>query len=107
MLVFSSNRTASGSAGPRFHLWAIPINGGTPVQLTDSPGSAVGGGEFFPALSSGNNRQIAFTSDAQSPGVQNLYTMPFTAALVNVSDKTVITSPTIRTDAAGAGRDRF
>ena len=107
MLVFSSNRTASGSAGTRFHLWAIPINGGTPVQLTDSPAGPAGGGEFFPALSTGNNRQIAFTSDAQSPGVQNLYTMPFTATLVNVANSAVITSPTIRTDAAGAGGTGF
>ncbi len=106
MLVFSSNRTASGSAGLRFHLWAIPINGGTPVQLTDSP-AGPGGGELFPALSAGNNAQIAFTSDAQSPGTQNLYTMPFTATTVNVANPAVITSLTIRTDAAGAAGTGF
>ena len=107
MLIFSSNRTASGTAGPRYHLWAIPINGGTPVQLTDSAAGPAGGGEFFPALSAGNNKEIAFTSDAQSPGVQNLYAMPFTATTVNVADSATITSPTIRTDAAGAGGTGF
>ena len=92
MLVFSSNRTTSGGIGTRYHIWAIPINGGTPVQLTDS---AAGAGEFFPALSAGNNTEIAFTSDAQSPGTQNLYAMPFTAQTVNVAS---LTSPTIRTN---------
>ena len=95
MLIFSSNRTASGAIGSRFHLWAIPINGGTPIQLTDSTGAS-GGGEFFPTLSAINNQQIAFTSDANSPGTQNLYTMAFTAATVNVA---TLPSPTIRTDA--------
>ncbi len=95
MLVFSSNRTSSGAIGSRFHLWAIPINGGTPIQLTNSTGQ-MGGGEFFPTLSAGNNQQIAFTSDGNSPGTQNLYTMPFTPATVSVTD---LTSPTIRTDA--------
>jgi len=93
MLIFSSNRTVSGGIGTRFHLWAIPINGGTPVQLTDSAGTA-GGGEFFPALSAGNNQQIAFTSDANSPGTQNLYSMAFTAQTVNVVG---MASPTLRT----------
>lgn len=95
MLVFSSNRNSAGSVGSRYHLWAIPSSGGAPIQLTDSTGLA-GGGEFFPALSAGNNQQIAFTSDANSQGIQNLYTMAFTSATVNV---TSLNSPTIRTDA--------
>ncbi len=96
MLVFSSNRTASGGAGPRFHIWAIPVNGGAAIQLTDSSGPA-GGGEFFPALSADNNRQLAFTSDANSiaPDVQNLYSIAVPTATVNVAS---LTSPTIRTD---------
>ena len=95
MLVFSSNRNSAGSAGSRYHLWAIPSSGGVPIQLTDSTGLA-GGGEFFPVLSAGNNQQIAFTSDANSQGIQNLYTMAFTSATINV---TSLSSPTIRTDA--------
>ena len=104
MLVFSSNRTATGAAGPRFHIWAIPVNGGTPVQLTDSAASAgesasIPHGEFFPALSVGNNRLLAFTSDALSANVQNLFVTTFAAATVAVS---TLTSPTIRgNDAAG------
>ena len=96
MLVFSSNRTAAGAVGPRFHIWAIPINGGTPLQLTSSSGPA-NGGEFYPALSADNNRQLAFTSDANSvaPDVQNLYSIPTPAAKVDVS---TLSSPTIRTD---------
>ena len=95
MLVFSSNRTASGTIGTRFHIWAIPVNGGAALQLTSSNGP-VGGGEFFPALSADNNRQLAFTSDGNTPGVQNLYSIPVTAATVAVSS---LTSPTIRNDA--------
>jgi len=95
MLVFSSNRTVSGTAGARYHIWAIPVNGGTPVQLTTSTGLA-GGGEFFPALSAGNNAQLAFTSDAQTPGTQNLFSIPFAATTVDVATQP---SPTIRTDA--------
>gem|GEM_PF-1976542 len=93
MLVLSSNRTATGTAGTRFHIWGIPASGGTPIQFTNSGGPA-GGGEFFPALSADNNRQIAFTSDANSPGVQNLYSIPVPTATVTVS---ALTSPTIRT----------
>ena len=98
MLIFSSNRTATGTAGTRYHIWAIPVNGGTALQLTSSAGPA-GGGEFFPALSADNNKQLAFTSDASSPGVQNLYTVPASASTVSV---TSLKSPTIRgTDAGG------
>ena len=96
MLVFSSNRTATGGVGTRYHIWAIPVNGGTPLQLTNSTGPA-GGGEFFPALSADNNRQLAFTSDANSiaPDTQNLYSIPVPTATVNVA---TLSSPTIRTD---------
>jgi len=96
MLVFSSNRTAAGAVGTRFHIWAIPVNGGTPLQLTTSSGPA-GGGEFFPALSADNNRQLAFTSDANSvaPDVQNLYSTSVPTATVDVA---TLSSPTIRTD---------
>ena len=97
MLVFSSNRTATGTVGTRFHIWAIPVNGGTPIQLTGSSGPP-GGGEFFPALSADNNRQLTFTSDANSvaPDVQNLYSIPVPTSTVDV---TTLSSPTIRTDA--------
>ena len=104
MLVFSSNRTASGAAGTRFHIWAIPVNGGTPVQLTSSSAAAgedpaLRHGELYPALSANNNATLAFTSDANSANVQNLYSVPFSAATVAVSS---LTSPTIRgSDAAG------
>ena len=98
MLVFSSNRTATSTAGTRYHIWAIPVNGGAALQLTSSTGAA-GGGEFFPALSADNNKQLAFTSDANSPGVQNLYSIPTSASTVSV---TGLSSPTIRgTDAGG------
>ena len=112
MLVFSSNRTASGTAGTRFHLWAIPINGGAPVQLTSSTGPT-GGGEFFPALSANNNQQIAFTSDANTGTVQNLYVLPFAAKTVSI---TGLTSPTFQgvdangnplTGISGVGRPTF
>ncbi len=121
-IIFSSNRTVLGGvqADGRFHLWAISVNGGEAFQITDSRigpnGSPLpaGGGEFFPALSPSNNA-LAFTSDAQSPGVQNLYSLQSNSAFspgafsfdalvvlsnsrsfVNVSDPTVITSLTIR-----------
>ena len=104
MLVFSSNRTASGTAGTLYHIWAIPVNGGTAVQLTNSAAAAgdtagLPHGEFFPALSAGNNSTLAFTSDANSANVQNLYSIPFSAATVAVSS---LASPTMHgTDAAG------
>jgi len=85
-LVYSSNRTQTGgvnadgtnpdgSTGPRFHLWAISVNGGEAFQITTSTGPA-NGGEFFPTLSQ-NNLTVAFTSDASSPDVQNLYAIAF------------------------------
>ena len=87
MLVFSSNRTATGTAGTRFHIWAIPVNGGTPIQLTNSTAAAgesatIPHGEFFPALSADNNQRLAFTSDANTANAQNLYVAPFTGAAV-------------------------
>ena len=104
MLVFSSNRTAAGTAGTLYHIWAIPVNGGTAVQLTNSTAAAgdtagLPHGEFFPALSAGNNSTLAFTSDANSANVQNLYSIPFSPATVSVSS---LASPTMHgTDAAG------
>jgi len=75
-LLFSSNRTqmggvnADGPGGtPLFHLWVISVNGGEAFQVTTS---STGTGEFFPTLSSTNN-DLAFVSDAQSPGTRNLY----------------------------------
>ena len=101
MLVFSSNRTASGGvqADGRFHIWGIPVNGGAPIQFTSSTGP-VGGGEFFPALSADSNREMAFTSDANTGGlnpnnVQNLYSMQVTNVTVAVDSSK---SPTIRTN---------
>jgi len=142
-ILFSSNRTAGGGVqtNGRFHIWAISANGGEAFQITDSQTSAAGtalpagGGEFFPALSPSNNA-LAFTSDAQSPGVQNLYALQSNSAfspgafsfdtlialnnsraLVNVADPTVITSLTIRsatpttnpqpTGFSGVGRPTF
>ncbi len=110
MIVFSSNRTATGTIQPdgRFHIWAIPINGGAAVQLTSSTGPTSGGtapgtlkGEFYPALSAGNNQYLTFTSDAQTPGTQNLYRIQFSPTTVNVSDTTAAgpSSLTIRNDA--------
>ncbi len=96
-LIFSSNRTASGAAGTRYHIWAIPINGGAAIQLTSSTGPN-GGGEFFPTLSADNNKQLAFTSDANTPGVQNLYDVPTPTTTVAVSS---LTSPTSRGADAG------
>jgi len=91
-LVYSSNRTQTGgvntdgvnpdgSAGPRFHLWAISVNGGEAFQITTSTGPA-GGGEFFPTLSQ-NNLMVAFTSDASSPFVQNLYAIAFSYSMLS------------------------
>ena len=98
MLIFSSNRTAAGAAGTRYHIWAVPINGGAAIQLTASAGPA-GGGEFFPALSADNNRQLAFTSDANTPGIQNLYSIATSTTTTTV---TGLPSPTSRgADAAG------
>ncbi len=109
-IVFSSNRNllgglnhdASDGVGSRFHLWATSVNGGEAYQITTSTGRP-NGGEFYPALSSSEN-QIVFTSDAQSPGMQNLYSIGFSfSALVglnnstsaNISDTTAFSSATI------------
>ena len=72
-LIFSSNRTKEGTIQPdgRFHLWVISVNGGEAYQATTS---TTGTGEFFPTLSA-NDGKLAFISDAQSPGVQNLYVL--------------------------------
>ncbi len=119
MLVFSSNRTATGTAGTRFHIWAIPVNGGTPLQLTNSTPAAgesasIPHGEFFPALSADNNQRLAFTSDANTADVQNLYVAPFTgAAVYSVNGKTSATyqgvnaSGTPVTGIGGVGRPTF
>lgn len=120
MIIFSSNRTLTGGVQTdgRFHIWAIPVNGGAPAQLTSSTGPTAGGtapgtmkGEFFPALSSGNNQYLAFTSDAQTPGTQNLYRIQFSPTTVNVSDTSANgpSSLTVRNDAfaVGAGGTGF
>ena len=129
-LVFSSNRTANGGvqADGRFHLWAISVNGGEAFQITGStgmdPNGAVlpaGGGEFFPALSSANDA-LAFTSDAQSAGTQNLYVIPSPSfsfnilsslnnsqPLLNVANPAATSSQTLRasTEAASAALTGF
>jgi len=90
--VYASNRTLTGgvnadgtnpdgSVGSRFHLWAISVNGGEAFQITTSTGPS-GGGEFFPTLSQ-NNLTVAFTSDASSPGTQNLYALPFSYSMLS------------------------
>ena len=115
-IIFSSNRNQTGGlnkdatdgVSPRFHLWAISVAGGQAFQITTSTGPA-GGGEFFPALSAGNNQFLAFTSDAQTPTVQNLYFFQFSVNtvllgnVVNVSDTTQISS---FTNVAGTGFDQ-
>ncbi len=124
--VFSSNRTAIGGVnadgadgGPRFHLWAISVNGGQAFQITTSTGPT-GGGEFFPALSQ-NNLALTFTSDASTPSVQNLYALGFsyaalstgTIAPTNLTPSTANPNPpaslTLRgaTEAASASQTGF
>ena len=109
-IVFSSNRTLLGGVQTdgRFHLWGISVSGGEAYQITSSTG-LTGGGEFFPALSA-NNKKLAFTSDAQSSGVQNLYAIPFDYSILvssnnsvtaNITDTTAYSSLTMR------GNDAF
>ena len=62
-LVFSSNRGGDG----HFHIYAVAASGGAVTQITSGPGN-----EFFPVLNSSNSA-LAFTSDANSPGNQQLY----------------------------------
>jgi len=92
-IVFSSNLDINGTgvaADRHFHIFAASASGGQVVQITSGPGN-----EDFPALNVGNTA-LAFTSDAQSPGVQNLYAIggqtgvPFQygSAAVNVSTLT-------------------
>ncbi len=77
--VFSSNRPSSVTTDPanHFHIWVVSSGGdtaGSPQTLTQITSGS--GNEFDPALNSSNNA-LTFTSDAQSPGVQNLYTTSF------------------------------
>lgn len=77
--VFSSNRPSSVTTDPanHFHIWFVSSGGdnaGSPQTLTQITSGS--GNEFDPALNSSNNA-LTFTSDAQSPGVQNLYTTSF------------------------------
>ena len=92
-IVFSSNRdpkTGDVAADGHFHIFAATASGGNVVQITSGPGN-----EDFPALNVGNSA-LAFTSDALTPNVQNLYVIggqsgvPFTPGLpaVNVSTLT-------------------
>ena len=84
-LIFSSNRTLQGDVntegpggvGSRFHLWAISVNGGEAFQITTSAATigenpTIPHGEFFPTLAP-TDIGLAFTSDAQSSGTQNLF----------------------------------
>ncbi len=137
-LVFSSNRTPAGGVnadgdggGSRFHLWAISVNGGEAFQITTSTGPsstfnpATGAlvtaeGELFPALSR-NNLALTFTSDAQSPGTQNLFALAFsystlstgTVAPANLTPSTANPTPTASltlrgaTEAASAAQTGF
>ena len=111
-IIFSSDRTLGGGIQPdgRFHLWAISVNGGEAFQITTSAGPA-NGGEFFPALGNGNDQHIAFTSDAQTPGTQNLYVIPFSysalvgsnnaaGSMIDVADPNVLKSYTNPNNAA-------
>ncbi len=69
-IVFASNRDPAGNgvaADGHFHIYAANASGGQVVQITSGPGS-----EDFPTLNIGNSA-LAFTSDALTPGVQNLY----------------------------------
>ena len=86
-LIFSSNRSLTGDVNhegvdgvtSRFHIWAISVNGGEAFQITTSQATmgentAVPHGEFFPTLTP-TDGGLAFTSDAQSSGTQNLFVL--------------------------------
>lgn len=70
-IVFTANLSPDGHR----HIWAAPATGVTStselIQLTQGNGD-----ESFPVLSP-TNGHIAFVSTAQTPGIDNLYTMPF------------------------------
>ncbi len=97
--VFSSNRPSLVGSDPagNFHLWVVtsggdpaspsPSNPQTLTQITSGPGN-----ELDPALNASNNA-LTFTSDAKSPGVQNLYAISFPpqSGTVNVSTLTSLT----------------
>ncbi|BDI28313.1 hypothetical protein CCAX7_003640 [Capsulimonas corticalis] len=112
-ILFASNRDPQkndGSVGadPKmFHIWAVPANGGKPIQITNSAANANenGGlhGELYPALSPGDNTQLAFTSDANSVNFQHLYVIPFqpSQTVVNVTGLTGFNNAlTLRQDQA-------
>ena len=86
-LIFASNRTLQGDVNhegidgvtSRFHIWAISVNGGEAFQVTTSQATmgentAIPHGEFFPTLTP-TDGSLAFTSDAQSSGTQNLFVL--------------------------------
>ena len=77
-ILFASNRPSGVAGDPagNYHIWAALQDGSAAaVQITSGPGN-----EFYPALSSGD-QQLAFVSDANSPGVRNLYTIPVSSYL--------------------------
>jgi len=96
-IVFSSNLDITGkgvAADGHFHIYAASASGGGVVQITFGKGN-----EFFPALNVGNTA-LAFTSDALTPGTQNLFVIggqsgvPFTPGLapINVATLTSATN---------------
>jgi len=124
-IIFSSNRDATGkiAADGRYHIWVVPANGASdPIQVTTSvaqvgENATVKHGEFFPALDPSNS-QLAFTTDVNSPNLQNLYAVPFNSgayltsspAAPFVCDKTLLDpatnySKSIRPDKLNPGFD--